>query len=483
MEGLDRRELLARGGALALAVGLAGSVPEWALAAGPTKQQLKQLARHIHGSVVTPASHGYNRDRLLVNTRYDGVHPAAIVYCATAGDVQTAVKWARGHGIHIVPRAGRHSYAGYSTTSGVVIDVSRLGFVQPHGHTAKIGAGAILIDIYSKLWKNGHRTIPGGSCPTVGIAGLAQGGGVGYTARKFGLTLDSIQELSIVIANGKKLVCNAHQNADLFWAVRGGGGGNFGIVTSFQFKTHAVGNVSTFYISWPWSSATHAVAAWQHFAPHAPGALFSDLILSSGRSVSAQGQFLGSPSALRRLLRPLTRVSGAHLSIQRRSYMGAVLHWANCGSLAQCSVLPRETFKAKSDYLNRPMSNHGIQTMLRFVEKRQAGSVAVILDSYGGAIKKVSKSKTAFVHRNALYSIQYYEGWSGSNGPAALRFIRDFYKAMRPYVSGYAYQNYIDPDLHNWPHAYYGTNYPRLQHVKRKYDPHNVFHFAQSIRP
>jgi len=265
--------------------------------------------------------------------------------------------------------------------------------------------------------------------------------------------------------------------------VRGGGGGNFGIVTSFLFKTHAVGNVSTFYISWPWSSAAHAVAAWQKLAPHAPGSLFSDLILSSGGSVSAQGQFLGSPAALRRLLRPLANVHGASVSVQQRTYMQAVMHWANCSSLAQCRVLPRETFKAKSDYLNQPMSHAGIQTMIRWVEKHQAGSVAVILDSYGGAIKKVPKSATAFVHRNALYSIQYYEGWGGSNGPAALRFIRDFYKAMRPYVSGYAYQNYIDPDLTSWAHAYYGSNYPRLQHVKRKYDPHNVFRFAQSIRP
>ena len=111
------------------------------------------------------------------------------------------------------------------------------------------------------------------------------------------------------------------------------------------------------------------------------------------------------------------------------------------------------------------------------------GEFSVILDSYGGAINRVPKAKTAFVHRNALYSIQYYEGWSGSHGPAALRFIRDFYRAMRPFVSGFAYQNYIDPDLRNWPHAYYGSNYRRLQHVKRKYDPHNVFHFAQSIRP
>src|SRR6266542_2387267 len=441
MEGLDRRQLLERAGGVALGLGIAAAVPEWALAGGPTSGQLKQLARQLKGPVVTPSNAAYARDRQLVNQRYDGVHPAAIAYCENVSDVQKTVTWARNHGIHIVPRCGRHSYAGYSTTSGVVVDVSRMSSVHPSGGTAVVGAGAILIDVYTKLWAQ-HRTIPGGSCPTVGIAGLTQGGGIGYAS------------------------------------------GNFGIVTSFVFETHPVSNVSTFYITWPWSSAARVVRAWQSFAPHASRSLFSVCILSGSsggsRSVSAQGQFFGSPSALRRLLRPLL-VAGANLSIKQRSYIDALMYWANCSSLAQCRVLPRETFKAKSDYCLKPLSGKGISTLLDWIP-RTPGVTSVSLDSYGGAINAVPKSATAFAHRDALFSIQYYQGWGGSGTAANLSFIRSFYKAMRPFVSGYAYVNYIDPDLTNWPHAYYGSNYARLVKVKRKYDPHNIFNFPQNIR-
>src|SRR6266540_3756400 len=483
MEGLDRRQLLERAGGVALGLGIAAAVPEWALAGGPTSGQLKQLARQLKGPVVTPSNPAYARDRQLVNQRYDGVHPAAIAYCENVSDVQKTVTWARNHGIHIVPRCGRHSYAGYSTTSGVVVDVSRMSSVHPSGGTAVVGAGAILTDVYTKLWAQ-HRTIPGGSCPTVGIAGLTQGGGIGYASRKFGTTADNVKQLTIVTADGKARVCNAKQNSDLYWACRGGGGGNFGIVTSFVFETHPVSNVSTFYITWPWSSAARVVRAWQSFAPHASRSLFSVCILSGSssgsRSVSAQGQFFGSLSALRRLLRPLL-VGGASLSIKQRSYIDAVMYYANCSSLSQCRVLPRETFKAKSDYCLKPLSGKGISTLLDWIP-RTPGGTSVILDSYGGAINAVPKAATAFAHRDALFSMQYYQGWGGSGTAANLSFIRSFYKAMRPFVSGYAYVNYIDPDLTNWPHAYYGSNYPRLVKVKRKYDPHNIFNFPQSIR-
>jgi FAD binding domain/Berberine and berberine like len=491
MEALDRRDLVERAAKVAVAAGVAGAVPHWAFAAGPTKRQLRKLQREIRGTVVTPGEPGYARGRLLVNTRYDGIHPDAIVYCETTSDVQKTVRWARRHGIHIVPRSGRHSYAGYSTTGGVVVDVSRMHSVRGlPGKLASVGAGAKLIDVYSKLW-NQHESIPAGSCPTVGVAGLALGGGIGFSSRKFGATCDAIKELVIVTADGRRLTCNAHEHADLFWACRGGGGGNFGIVPKFVFETHHVGSVSTFYIRWPWRDAARVVKAWQAFAPHAPRGLFSVCNLSSAAggtpTISASGQFFGSTGALRRLLRPLLNAGAPSVvSIKRRSYMEAIMYWANCSSLAQCRVLPRETFKAKSDYCLHPLPKAGRKTLIRWVEARTrvraSGGIAAILDSYGGAINAVPKGATAFVHRNALFSIQYYGGWSGSASHANLNFIGRFYRAMRPFVSGFAYQNYIDPALRNWPHAYYGSNYPRLTAVKRKYDPHNVFHFRQSIR-
>jgi FAD/FMN-containing dehydrogenase len=503
---VDRRGFLEQTGKLALAAGVLGVSPAWAeiAASGPSARQLRELAHEVRGPVVTPASRAYGRDRLLYDTRFDAIRPRAIVYCESVADVQKAVRWARKYGVRIVPRCGGHSYAGYSTVGGgVVVDVSRIAFVRPNAnHTAWIGAGAQLIDVYAKLW-NRRVTIPAGSCPTVGISGLVLGGGVGFSGRKFGTTSDNVRQLTIVTADGRVRVCNAHQNSDLFWACRGGGGGNFGIVTSFVFGTHPVNRVSTFFIEWPWADAARVVRAWQAWAPHAPSGLFSvcGLGASGGGgtpTVNASGMFYGSTAALRRLLGPLLNAgSPSTVSVVSRSYMEATMYNAGCSgkTVAQCHLagrsphgtLGRETFKAKSDYLLRPLTPRGISTLLHWIElrgrSRVGGGLTAILDSYGGAINRVPKAQTAFVHRNALFSIQYYAGWSGSGATAGnLSFIRRFYAAMRPYVSGYAYQNYIDPDLRNWTHAYYGTNYPRLVAVKRKYDPRNVFHFAQSIR-
>jgi FAD/FMN-containing dehydrogenase len=486
---VDRRELLERAGQLAIGAGLLGVSPAWAEvgSSGPTSAQLKVLARQIHGKVVTPSSSGYAQDRLVFDTRFNSARPKAIVYVESTSDVQKTVAWARKYGVRLVPRSGGHSYAGYSTTSsGVIVDVSRLNYVQAHaGGTALIGAGAPLISIYSKLWAQ-HRMIPGGSCPTVGIGGLAQGGGHGWSGRKFGLTSDSIEQLTIVTAGGKVLVCNAHQNSDLYWACRGGGGGNFGIVTNFTFKTYQVGNVSTFYITWPWSQAARVVKAWQAWAPHAtPNLGLSVVVLQSGStpSISASGQFFGSASALRSLIRPLTNVGAPSVSITPRTFMGAVLLYAGCSSVSACLKPQRQAFKAKSDYCQKPLSPAGINTMLRAIEafgrSPSAGAVAMILDSYGGAINKVAPAATAFAHRDMLFSMQYY-GTPGSAGDISM--LNKFHAAMKPYVSGYAYQNYIDPQEPNWQHAYYGTNYPRLVSIKKKYDPSNFFRFAQSIR-
>ncbi len=485
---MDRRDLVERGGKAALAAAVFGIGPIWTevASAGPTPVQLRALARQIHGSVVTPSSPGYNRARIVQDTHFNSARPRAIVYCESTTDVQKTIAWARKNGVRIVGRSGGHSYGGYSTTSsGVVVDVSRMNFVQPHGGgTALIGAGSQLIDIYAKL-NNRHLMIPGGSCPTVGIAGLALGGGHGWSGRKYGLTSDNIQQLTIVTADGKARVCNAHQNSDLFWACRGGGGGNYGVVTNFTFKTHPASNVSTFYVSWPWSDAARVFKAWQAWAPHAPQSLgLSVLVMSNGSppSLSASGQFFGSANALRSLIRPLTSVGTAHISITPRTWMGAVLNYASCSSVAQCRAMPPDTFKAKSDYAQRPFSPAGIRAATRGIENwpRGAGGFALILDSYGGAINKVPAGATAFAHRNMLFSMQYYASpGSGSN----LAALNRYYHSLRPYVSGYAYVNYIDPSLPNWQHAYYGANYPRLVSIKKKYDPSNFFRFKQSIRP
>lgn len=442
---------------------------------------------------MTPSSPSYARDKVLVNSRFDGTHPRAIVYCDSAEDVERTVHWARRHAIRIVPRCGGHSFAGYSTTSdGAVVDMSRMHRVHIRDGIATIGAGARLIDAYAPLAVQG-RTIPAGSCPTVGIAGLAQGGGVGYSGRKLGLTCDSVVGLSIVTARGRLLECDAREHEDLFWACRGGGGGNFGIATSFRLRTHQAGDVAYYQVVWPWSDAARAVQAWQSFAPHAPDALFATLYMSTSAPrgpgtepfITSSGQFFGSEGDLRSLIAPLVAAgTPSRVTTGTLSYIAAIERWANCHPLERCSVVGHFRFKGKSDYLKAPLPNAGIDTLLAGLQASQAstslGGAALICDAYGGAINRVQPGETAFVHRHTLFSIQYLSTWVG-DGASDLAWIRKLYAAMRPYVSGFAYQNYIDPDLGSWRHAYYGSNLRRLVGVKRRYDPHDVFHFRQSI--
>jgi FAD/FMN-containing dehydrogenase len=306
VERFTRRELLSRGGQAALAAGalpFAGQLVE--LARAGAAGVFGELANELKGSVVVRGASGYDQAHLLFSTRFDHIKPRAVVFCESAADVQRTVRWARKHAIRIVPRSGGHSYGGYSTTDGVVVDVSRLNGVRlDSANRAVVGAGARLIDVYDGLWQHG-RTVPAGSCPTVGIAGLAQGGGVGFASRKFGLTCDNLLEATVVLANGTAVVANAHQHQDLYWALRGGGGGNFGIATRLLFRTHPVGQVATFTLEWPWADAKKVVQAWQQFAPHAPDGLFSVLNLNAAAGgharITSAGQLIGSVDRLREL--------------------------------------------------------------------------------------------------------------------------------------------------------------------------------------
>jgi FAD/FMN-containing dehydrogenase len=499
VEHITRRELLERGGRAALGL---GAIPLVAHLAGAQPTGIfAELARTLSGDVVVTADSAYAQARLLYNTRFDGVHPRAVVFCEGREDVERTVRWARKHAIRIVPRSGGHSYGGYSTTSGVIVDVSRINKVTLDSRRrAAVGAGARLIDVYDQLWQHGV-TVPAGTCPTVGIAGLTLGGGIGFAARKFGLTCDNLVEATVVTAAGRVVVCNAHDHADLYWACRGGGGGNFGIVTRLVFRTHPVDRVATFTIQWPWSDARRVVQAWQAWAPHAPDGLFSVLNLNAAGGgtpqVTSAGQFFGTREELESLIRPLVNAgSPSRVAVTSRTYMEAVRVWAGCsGTIAQCHLQPqgqlgRSHFKGKSDYANKPLSTRSIATLVAQIEARAgggAGSGIVLLDSSGGAINRVRKGATAFVHRDGLFSLQYLAYWDASAGAAVaaanLNFLRRFRAAMHPYVSGFAYQNYIDPDLANWRHAYYGSNFRRLVAVKRRYDPANVFRFKQSIPP
>ena len=405
-------------------------------------------------------------------------------------------------------RCGGHSYAGWSSTSGLIVDVTRMSGVSVSGGTATVGAGTRLIDLYSGLAARG-RAVPGGSCPTVGISGLTLGGGIGVVARAYGLTCDNVQSLQIVTADGQVRTASASTNPDLFWACRGGGGGNFGVVTSFTFRTHPAGDIVLFFLSWPWSQAARVIAGWQSWAPHAPDQLWSNLHLAAAPggsvpSVQVGGTYLGPVSEAHAQLEKLYAAVGTDPSspfLQSTTWLQAMLVEAGCAGLTagECHLpsqvsggqLARASESAKSDFFTRPLAAGGIATLLAGVEKFQraggapGGSGGIAFDALGGAVNRVAPGATAFVHRDALFGAQYTTTWPAAAAAAAVSrqhaWQQSFWRSMRPYASGQAYQNYIDPDLAGWRQAYYGANYARLARVKAAYDPRRLFSFPQAV--
>jgi FAD/FMN-containing dehydrogenase len=472
---LNRRDLLVR----AVGLGAALSVPDWVWAA--TDPRVKSLAAAVRGPVLARGGAGYELARLEYDSVYDAVKPLAVVQPLDAADVAAAVRWAAKTGVHIVARSGGHSYGGYSTVAnGVVVDLQRLKSVAVSQGHGLVGAGARLGNIYNGLGAHGL-AIPAGTCPSVGIGGHALGGGFGLASRAWGLASDNVLAIQIVTADGKVVVADAKHHPDLYWACRGGGGGNFGIVTRFTFRTHAVAQGSYFVATWPWAQAAQVVASFLAWAPHQPDALGALCRLAAGPggpTVQVFGQFLGSETALKSALASLGPPA-SKLTTGTATWLDLVRRWAGClgHPLPECALPGHTSFAGASDYIAKVPTTAQLAKFTQVVEARGASSGALLIDAYGGAINRVKPAATAFVHRNVLASIQYYAGGAG-----ARTWVDASRAALKPATSGAAYVNYIDPHLANWQQAYYGANLPRLRTVKKKYDPHNLFRFPQSIR-
>ena len=460
-------------------------MPDGATDASAADPRLSTLDRALRGPLFRPGSSGYALGRPY-NERFGGIHPLAVARPRDAADVRQLLLWSGRTGVPLAVRSGGHSYAGYSATRGVVVDLSTFnGISLDTNGNATIGAGSRVVDVFTRLNARG-RAIPTGSCPTVGIGGLTLGGGFGLASRAWGMTCDNLVRVEIVTALGQIKVCDRTRNADLFWACRGGGGGNFGIVTRFVFRTHPVSRGSYFIATWPWSAVQEAVRRFQAWGPHAPDGLGTICRLATGAaepSVQVFGQYLGSESALRTLVGAL---EPPKVTTGSATWLDLQLRWAGClGSpLPECRAFEPTRFAAGSDYVANALSAAGIATMRDAIEARQGSSGAVLLDAYGGAVNRVAPAATAFVHRRELFSCQYFSAWSSSAADASSgAWINGLRQAMRPFSSGQAYQNYIDPALSDWKQAYYGANLHRLMAVKRKYDPKNILRFAQSVPP
>ena len=472
---MNRRDLLVR----AAGLGTALAVPDWAWATRDPR--LKALAAAVRGPVLVRGGVGYALARLEYDSAFDAVRPLAVVQPLDAADVAAAVRWSARAGVQIVARSGGHSYGGYSTVAnGVVVDLQRLGAVTVSQGRALVGAGARLGNIYDRLARRGV-AVPAGTCPSVGIGGHALGGGFGLASRAWGLASDNVLAVQIVTADGKVIVADARHHPDLYWACRGGGGGNFGLVTRFTFRTHAVAQGSYFVATWPWAQAATVIASFLAWAPHQPdglGALCRLAAGPGGPTVQVFGQYLGSEAALEAALATL-RPAASRLTTGTATWLDLVRRWAGClgHPLPDCAAPGHTSFAGASDYIAKVPAAGQLAKFTQVVEARGASSGALLIDAYGGAINRVKPAATAFVHRNELASIQYYAGGTGARA-----WVDATRAALEPAVTGAAYVNYIDPHLANWQEAYYGANLARLRAVKKAYDPHDLFHFPQSIR-
>lgn len=483
-----------------------GSTPPTATTVEPP--QWSALAGMLTGSLVVPGDAAYPGSAQLYNEVFT-TRPAAIAYCATAADVQRCVAYAHAHGVELAARSGGHSYGGYSSCPGLVVDVSSLSdvSVEQGMQQATVGAGAQLIDVYSRLGSSGL-LLPGGSCPTVGIAGLALGGGIGVFGRAYGMTCDNIASLEMVTADGTLRTCSPARHNDLYWACRGGGGGNFGVVTSFTFTVHPIPTVTLFTLEWSWSEAASVLDSWLRWMPTTPDELWSNCQLASngngdgGGILKVTGVFAGSTAACAGALAPLLAAVGAtptYRFVGPEDYMRAMLIEAGCegSTVGQCHLpsrnqggtLSRSAFSAKSTFVQTAIPAGGTAAIVNAVEVLGTDVPGVgggiVFDGYGGVINQVAAGGTAFVHRDAIacaqYSVSYASASPSTSVVAAARSWLDHTQAtFAPYGQG-SYQNYIDPTLQDWAPAYYGSNLPRLMQVKGVYDPDDLFHFAQSI--
>jgi hypothetical protein len=325
-------------------------------------------------AVGVPGSPAYDDSRPPFNARFHDRRPNAIVSCASPHDVSEAISFARRHDVQIAVRSGGHSFAGHSSTGGIVLDVTPMRSVSVSGGFATIGAGARLGEVYAALQEHGL-AIPGGTCPDVGVAGLTLGGGLGILGRTYGVTADRLVAAEVVLADGRVVECDEQRDEELFWALRGAGSGNFGVVTSLVFRAVPAPDATNVHLRWPFSRAADVIAAWQSWAPNGPDALAASLKVTSTAdvdeplSVDVYGAVLGTAAAAdlfdefvaRIGVDPITS-SEEHMSFPETRRFWAQLGESDGPGDAQ-PVEPVFLF-AKSEFFARPLPGDTVEALV-----------------------------------------------------------------------------------------------------------------------
>ncbi|MGM0562274.1 MAG: FAD-binding oxidoreductase [Pseudomonadota bacterium] len=445
-----------------------------------------QLSDALRGELILPSHQGYDEARKVWNGMVDR-YPAMIAFCSCPEDVIACVSAARSWRWPLTVRCGVHSAAGSSIADqALVVDLSRMAAisVDAETRTVRVEAGVTLGAFDAATQAYGLATTMG-VAGTTGVAGLTLGGGFGKLGRRFGLSCDNLLAADVVTAEGRILRASETENADLFWGLRGGGG-NFGIVTAFEFRLHPVGpTLLKVSLTFDFSTAAEAIRAYQDFAAQAPDEISADAALARAPSGDPVfnisfchvGAMADAERDFEQLLVPLRNaVPPSAEDIRPAEYLEI--------QSAADAVFPRgRRYYWKAQFLNE-ISDPAIDVLLEHFPAAPSPDSLFVFQQVGGAISRVTPYATAYVNRAAAYDSFPVSIWDDpSEDEANIAWARDLWAALQPFASGGVYVNNLGDEGRARLRAAYGDNYSRLVDLKKKYDPGNLFCFNQNISP
>lgn len=490
-KGTSRRGVLAAAAVLGGFAVLGRANP---VAAAPevSEKAWKHLARSLSGSLLRPGDKGYKATALPNNLVYADRLPAGIARCRTPEDVATAILWCRENDVRFVARAGGHNYAGYSTTRGLMIDVGGLNDISFNAKSGRVtvGAGVKNRDIYTALGRESV-AITHGRCYGVGVSGFLLGGGIGFDMRLNGIGSDKLVETHVVGADGEIRTARADHQPDLFWACRGGAGGNFGINTRFVVETFAVDEITAFDITWsrkPEAVAEALIAALQGVTRRLGSKISLRAVTPAERRagkdvrVNLLGQLHGPRDELRDILAPVFAIAPP-----LKQTISTGPYWEGQTLLSEEGG--PEHYRERSRFVEKAFGAAALGTAFRQARRfpGTGGSASLKLFQTGKAVNDLPQRATAFVHRRSQWLFTTAFTFEESDGRRAVAAAGDWldetYEVMVPFCGEGAFQNFPDPALRDWARQYYGANLTRLRDVKAAVDPDDVFRFGQSIRP
>jgi FAD/FMN-containing dehydrogenase len=454
-------------------------------------ESIERLKTNVKGHVVLPDDPNYDEVREIWNAMIDR-RPAVIVQCAEADDVSHVVTFAHENGQEISIRGGGHNIAGNAVSdNGIMIDLSTMTNVRVDAQKrrAYVEPGATLGDFDKAAQVHGLAT-PVGINSTTGIAGLTVGGGFGWLTRKYGLTIDNLVSAEVITANGNKIRTDRNENADLFWAIRGGGG-NFGIVTEFEFELHPVGpEILAGLIVFPFSQAKQVLTQYRRFTESAPEELNVWVVLRKAPPlpflpVDVHGKevvvlpvfYMGDAVEGAKLIEPLRSFGdayGEHIGVQ------PYVEWQQ----AFDPLLTRGARNYWKSHNFTNLSDGALDAIVEFAGKLPSPQCEIFIGFIAGAPNRVSANTMAYCHRDANFVLNVHGRWDDvAHDERCIAWAREFFQASAPYASAGAYVNFMTEEEGDRVAAAYGSNYDRLVQIKQQYDPENIFHLNQNIKP